>query len=1186
MKDNIKFYDLAPMDNLELEIYEEAIDFSLENDKIKNIAISGGYGAGKSSLLESYKKNSKKNNEKNFLHISLAHFKDFDNKESGEEIQLNNLEAKILNQLIHQIDPKDIFQTNFKIKRKITKKEIIITTLLLLTFFLFSLNLIYSEKWEKFIIYSKLKKFFQFTTKEYFKLIIGIVLLIILGRFIYEVLKLHKAKGFFRKLNIQGNEIDIAEDNNDSYFDKYLNEVLYLFQESNVDVIVFEDIDRYEIGEIFERLREINSLVNNKLKKENKILKFLYLLKDDIFISKDRTKFFDFIIPIIPVMDSSNSYDKILELFDKEYGKKLDKYFLQDISLYIDDMRLLKNIYNEFQIYYKKLGSIEIKCNKMLGIIIYKNLFPRDFSALHLNQGFIYSLFGGKEKIIQDEIKRINKKINILKDKIEEIKSEVLEREDLEYIKIKKQQDLNNYSSYNRESREEYKWINEEYPKRIELLEILKNGKIDKIQEEISSLESHKNKVLNRNLKEIITRENIDEIFETNEFEEVKENQYFKLLKYLVRSGNLDETYSDYMTYFYENSLSKEDKIFLRSVSDKEKKEYSYKLKNPDLIIERLSKRSFEEIEVFNFDLLKTLLDKKYEKKLTYFLLLLKETQNFEFIREFFNLNINEEKFIQRLNDSWGENVSHILEGNLFSEDEKHRYSLVSLYTSTEDLLTSINTKNILKNYIENKENYLEITEPKISKISSAFKKLGIKFKSINYDVSNNNLFKEIYTNSMYELNFNNISLILKIIFGINSEGDIKNKNYTLICADRESSLYQYVNINIELYIGEILVNTDLIEDEEEVAIEVLNNDKISPDNKERYLEALNTIINDISNIRDDIWDWLIEKEKIEYTENNIVVYLQKEQKLNELLINFINLGKNKLSFKNYSKETRENLFDAILICNDLKDDIYKEILGSLGWHYVKGEIPLNIEKEKFDILIKIKIIGMTPENLKEVRENYIENLIYYIKSNIEEYIEIMEKELFLQQELNDILLDDEIDEQLKLELLKFSEEVIYIRDKKYSSNILKYILENNFDKNELTYLVEKYEEYEEVVKDKIFELTIERLNEVSENIKEMSPELVKRILIDDRIIKEAKIEFLNEVNEVKYLKKYFKYMGLKEYNGIFNKNSEIKVEKSNFNYKVLEKLKKDNLIDNFNEEALYYIIETKREVKQQPFLD
>ena len=53
-----------------------------------------------------------------------------------------------------------------------------------------------------------------------------------------------------KKLNIQGNEFEIAGDNEDSYFDKYLNEVIYLFEKSDVDAIIFEDIDRYEISEI------------------------------------------------------------------------------------------------------------------------------------------------------------------------------------------------------------------------------------------------------------------------------------------------------------------------------------------------------------------------------------------------------------------------------------------------------------------------------------------------------------------------------------------------------------------------------------------------------------------------------------------------------------------------------------------------------------------------------------------------------------------------------------------------------------------------------------------------------------------------------------------------------------------------------------------------------------------------
>ncbi len=43
----------------------------------------------------------------------------------------------------------------------------------------------------------------------------------------------------------------------------------------------------------FERLREVNTLANIQLQKKiKKFFVFFYLLRDDIFISKDRTKFF------------------------------------------------------------------------------------------------------------------------------------------------------------------------------------------------------------------------------------------------------------------------------------------------------------------------------------------------------------------------------------------------------------------------------------------------------------------------------------------------------------------------------------------------------------------------------------------------------------------------------------------------------------------------------------------------------------------------------------------------------------------------------------------------------------------------------------------------------------------------------------------------------------------------------
>ena len=148
------------------------------------------------------------------------------------------------------------------------------------------------------------------------------------------------------------------------------------------------------MGLIFERLREVNTLVNAQVEPGQKPLKFFYLLRDDIFVSKDRVKFFDYIIPVVPVMDGSNSYELIIELF-KSAGiiNSFDKNFLQGLSLYIDDMRLLQNIYNEFLVYYYRLNITEIDCNKMLAIITYKNLFPKDFCDLQLGRGFVYPAF-------------------------------------------------------------------------------------------------------------------------------------------------------------------------------------------------------------------------------------------------------------------------------------------------------------------------------------------------------------------------------------------------------------------------------------------------------------------------------------------------------------------------------------------------------------------------------------------------------------------------------------------------------------------------------------------------------------------------------------------------------------------------------------------------------------------------
>ena len=331
------FERLTPIDSVDLNVYEEAIDFVFNHSDVRNVAISGAYSAGKSSVLASYKK---KHSDLHFLHISLAHFKS-PNEKDTTEVKESVLEGKILNQLIHQIPSDKIPQTNFRVKKRISRLHIIIQTLKIIVLLVAIIHFLFFDSWKSYVSalhIDWLKSILKFSVQPYNLMIDGIIIIILVYSFIHGLIKIQKNKNVFRKLNLQGNEIEIFEESDDSYFDKYLNEVLYLFENVDADVIVFEDMDRFNANKIFERLREVNTLANIQLQKENKkILRFFYLLRDDIFISKDRTKFFDYIVPVVPVVDSSNSYDQFISHFKKgglfeKFNESLRKKIIDDLA--------------------------------------------------------------------------------------------------------------------------------------------------------------------------------------------------------------------------------------------------------------------------------------------------------------------------------------------------------------------------------------------------------------------------------------------------------------------------------------------------------------------------------------------------------------------------------------------------------------------------------------------------------------------------------------------------------------------------------------------------------------------------------------------------------------------------------------------------------------------------------------
>lgn len=1190
------FERLTPIDNMDLDVYEEAIDYVFNNPDVKNVAISGAYSAGKSSVLASYKK---RHNDLRFLHISLAHFKSPD-QEDETEVKESVLEGKILNQLIHQIPSDKIPQTHFRVKKRISPVSIIIKTLETIALLTAIIYFMFFDSWKSYVSVlpdNWLKSILELSAHPYALMVDGIIIITLSSFLTYGLIKIQKNKNVFRKLNLQGNEIEIFEESDDSYFDKYLNEVLYLFENVDADVIVFEDMDRFNANKIFERLREVNTLANIQLQKESKkILRFFYLLRDDIFISKDRTKFFDYIVPVVPVVDSSNSYDQFISHFKKGgLFEKFNESFLQGLSLYIDDMRLLKNIYNEFVIYYNRLNITELDCNKMLAIIAYKNLFPRDFADLQLNQGFIYTIFANKDSFVAEEIEKLDKQISEKSNEIDMAKNEHLSTikeldaayEDKRPVRYGYRQDLSDADKAN-------------YAKRKQAIENRLNSSIPKLENEKVVLEQKRISMQNRQLCEIITRDNIDSIFSitsTNEvgtvthFNEIKSSEYFDLLKYLIRNGYIDETYADYMTYFYENSLSRIDKTFLRSITDKKAKEYTYKLKNPKLVVSRLRLVDFDQEETLNFDLFTYLLQTSHIDYVERLIEQLKSTKNLKFIGAYFDTTIELSAYIKHLNMGWPEVFSTALSERLLTENQIRRYSIASLYYSNDDIIELVNKENCLCDYISNARDYLAIDNPNIDRLIHCFTLLGVCFIGFDYTELNKELFQAVYEESLYEINAENLQLIQREILGAKNADDFFHKNYTILCLHPDSAITQYVNQNINEYFHVVLqVSDGTIYDDENVAVAVFNNANLTTDYKQSYISALRTTITSIKEIADSsLWSSLLDADIVQYSEYNIMDCFNAV-KLNESVIGYINRCDIDLDFSKteYDEDAKEKLFDSVVICNGIDNSKYRQILVSLKFSYDAFDIA-DISDDKITILIDTNIIRMTADNLKYIRENYHNQIFYYIRKSIEKYIDIVDETLFSREELLEILTWD-ISDKLKIRLLELSDEEISIIGKNYSPAVCLHILNNNFAKSDLPDLFSSFEQWDNFVREKIFDYAVRHIASIIDDPNSVSQKLINNLLHSERVNRDEKIDLFIAIIPAlceESIKGILTLLNLTDYLKIFDTRSRPKFEINDENEKLLTVFKESNLIHNYEEspekEGYYKIIRHKPTTKSSP---
>lgn len=1186
MAQEIVYQKLTPTDEVDLQVYEDAFKYIFENDDIKNVAISGPYSAGKSSLLESYKKKCK---DKKFLHISLAHFRVEPGKESNLEEENSEdknieaiLEGKILNQLIQQIDANNIPQTNFHVKRKVSGWKCFGVALLIVVFVVcflatakFDTFSSWIEEFHNYNIYNFLKYLIVPIARIVY--VVGVVGISIFG--IFELIKTQKNKGIFRKLSVQGNEIEIFSDAEDSYFDKYLNEVLYLFENTNADVIVFEDIDRFDIGTVFERLHEVNRLANARMKRDGKILRFFYLLRDDIFINKDRTKFFDFIMPVIPVVDSSNAFNKLKSYLEEGNVYNLfDERFLRGISLYIDDLRILKNICNEFMIYFKKLNKIELSPNKMMGIIVYKNIFPRDFSELQLNKGFVWTLFSKKNIFIEEEIKTVTEEIESYEHQIELCEKEHLRSND--EVDLTYSQKLNTArNSYYSKREQEVQKIQDEIRVRKQAIEDKKNNRVAEFHKIIQDLKIKRDQLSERALCEIITRDNIDVIFHTTDtdelgkeifFNDVKGNEYFDLLKYLLRNGYIDESYNDYMSFFYDNSLTVNDKMFLRSITDRKAKKYDYPIDNVTLVFSNLNPVDFTQEETKNFSLFYEILNNVGRSNyLEKFMSQLKSSDCFDFLYQYLEIGKNTDEYIRKLATGWPEFVSVILKNEKYTEQQIHQFCVCFVSYLSNEMMVEINLDNCLLNYISDTTDFLDIENPDVENIIRNLEMLNVKFVGINPQQADTELLKQVYIHDMYVLNLQNIKMWLQLYYMISIISETEGKILSIVFSKEEEPLSCYVKENLDEYL-EIIANEDIPNcDDEDVVLYVLN-EEVGIEHKKSYVERMTYELSELDKIDSvELRVAIVKMRKIIFSLDNLLSYY-RDKGLDSVLIEFINNNEEALVYHETESELLDKFWKDILSCNDLTDEKYLEILDAIGYECdVFTEAELSVSK--VESLVGRKWILMNEENLIFIRQAYPEVTIKYAQTYLSEYIELSSNGLADVKEISE-MLELPIEDQKKLELLNtIPGESVSVVNKNISSQVFRYVIEHNYDSSDSSALFEVYSRYDDEVKKCIFKIALTDFSAIKTTHDKVDINLLDLILRSDEIVVESRKELMllvmDRISQIR-CKEYLTILGYDEIAKIFESNRRPKISITSENRKILEAMKNNHFLQDYNEDA------------------
>lgn len=409
----VPFYLGPEFDPAKHQLHVDQLILALSDYRNSNIALTGTYGSGKSSILqglvEQLATKKYKHLEIQPIFISLSSF-NLDQSATPEET-VNTLQREILKQLLVREDPLKIPKARYRgipiIPRWRKGLTYALASILLLAIYgLFS----DTEAITNWITGDTA------TPSASALAVVAVKIAILFLAVFFVILALDFSivnKPAIKAITVGPGKLEIG-DGGESYFDKYLAEIVYYFKISKVNLVVFEDLDRFESPAIFESLHQLNQQVNvaiatsGKRPASERTIRFVYAIRDSVFSSspaknprshegaaqhrwlttpgENRTKFFDFILPVVPFSTHRNSYEFLYAHLKRAgYAEAIDRELINVIGAHVIDHRLLLNIVYEFAIFRQSILA-DTSDNKLLAMIAYKNTNLSDFEAIARGQ--------------------------------------------------------------------------------------------------------------------------------------------------------------------------------------------------------------------------------------------------------------------------------------------------------------------------------------------------------------------------------------------------------------------------------------------------------------------------------------------------------------------------------------------------------------------------------------------------------------------------------------------------------------------------------------------------------------------------------------------------------------------------------------------------------------------------------